>query len=58
MIEYSRNVLGLPNANSKEMEVSTDHPVVIEMPEYDPVFKGSTMRLGLRCTQVKEGSLA
>nr|CAG4640787.1 EOG090X04HX [Eulimnadia texana] len=50
VIEYSRNVLGWKDANSKETDPEAGHPVVIEMPEHHPGQMGGTMRLGKRET--------
>ena len=49
-IEISRNKLGMPQANSSEFKEDTPHPIIIEMPEFNPVTKGGTMRLGSRKT--------
>ncbi|MGB1042583.1 MAG: glutamine amidotransferase-related protein, partial [Tenacibaculum sp.] len=47
VIEYSRNVLGLKNANSIEMNKEIAHPVINLMEEQkDVTEKGGTMRLG------------
>lgn len=47
VIEYSRNVLGLKNANSTEMNDETEHPVINLMESQKAVVnKGGTMRLG------------
>lgn len=47
VIEYSRNVLGLKEANSTEMEEETIHPVINLMEEQKEITeKGGTMRLG------------
>lgn len=48
VIEYSRNVLGLVNANSIELDETTKDPVVVYMPEISKTHLGGTMRLGLR----------
>tara|TARA_Y100000385_G_scaffold135406_1_gene140597 strand:+ start:366 stop:1985 length:1620 start_codon:yes stop_codon:yes gene_type:complete len=46
-IEFSRNVLGLQNANSSEMDPHTPHPVIDIMEAQKKVTKkGGTMRLG------------
>eukprot|EP00126_Sphaerothecum_destruens_P003430 Sdes_comp17177_c0_seq1m6348 len=50
VIEFSRNVLGWKSANSTEMDESTSHPVVINMPEISKTHMGGTMRLGKRRT--------
>ena len=47
VIEYARNVLGLRNANSTEMDSKTSNPVIDLMNEQKEVTKkGGTMRLG------------
>lgn len=50
VIEYSRDVLGLLDANSTEMNSETANPVVIFMPEGSKTHLGGTMRLGTRKT--------
>ena len=47
---HFRNVCGLENANSSEMNPDTKHPVVIDMPEHNQGQLGGTMRLGKRQT--------
>ena len=47
VIEYSRNVLGLINANSTEMDKKTPHPLISLMEDQKEITnKGGTMRLG------------
>ncbi|WP_408888028.1 CTP synthase [Myxococcus faecalis] len=47
VVEFSRSVLGLPNANSLEFNEHTPHPVVTLMESQVSVQdKGGTMRLG------------
>jgi CTP synthase len=59
VIEYARNVLGLDNAHSTEMDEHTPHPVINMMEEQKKVtLKGGTMRLGSYPCLLKEGSLA
>lgn len=59
VIEYARNVLGLPGANSAEIDPDTPQPVIHLMPEQmDIEDLGGTMRLGLYPCKVKNGSLA
>ena len=55
VIEYSRNVLGLTDANSVEMDENTPNPVINLMEEQKTVVdKGGTMRLGAwKCTLEK-----
>lgn len=58
VIEFARNVLGLPDANSTEMDASTSNPVIGLMEEQKTVIiKGGTMRLGAWDCDLKEGSL-
>ena len=46
-IEFTRNVLGLADANSTEMDPTTQHPVIDLMHDQrDVTDKGGTMRLG------------
>lgn len=56
VIEYSRNVLKLDDANSTEVNPNTQHPLVIDMPEHHPGQMGGTMRLGRRTTVFKGDS--
>lgn len=58
-IEFARNVCGLKDANSKEFNESTPHPVVIYLKEQEYVTQlGGTMRLGAYPCKLKPGSLA
>ncbi len=50
VVEFARNVLGWPEANSVEFAPATPHPVVVFMPEGSTSHKGGTMRLGARRT--------
>ncbi|XP_058095365.1 uncharacterized protein LOC131240869 isoform X4 [Magnolia sinica] len=50
VIEYSRSVLGLQDANSTEFDPDTKNPCVIFMPEGSKTHMGGTMRLGSRRT--------
>ncbi|RDY03816.1 CTP synthase, partial [Mucuna pruriens] len=50
VIEFSRSVLGLHNANSTEFDPKTENPCVIFMPEGSKTHMGGTMRLGSRRT--------
>ncbi|HEY8969188.1 MAG TPA: CTP synthase, partial [Puia sp.] len=59
VIEYARNVLGLKNAHSTEMDLHTPDPVIDLMEEQKKVTaKGGTMRLGAYPCSIREGSLA
>ncbi len=58
VIEYARNVLGLKNANSTEMDELTVAPVISLMEEQKTITNmGGTMRLGAWDCKLKEGSL-
>jgi len=47
VVEWARNVLGLPGANSAELDPDAEHPVVHIMEDQRSVTaKGGTMRLG------------
>eukprot|EP01040_Poterioochromonas_malhamensis_P005602 gene5602-6021_t len=52
VIEFARHVLNLEGANSTEFDESTSQPVVVFMPEINPLEMGGTMRLGARSTIV------
>ncbi len=58
VVEYARNVLGIKEATSAEFDESSEHAVVVFMPEISSTHKGATMRLGARRTMIKEGSIA
>lgn len=59
VIEYSRNVLGLSDANSVEMDDNTSNPVINLMEEQKTVVdKGGTMRLGAWKCELEKGSKA
>ncbi len=58
VIEYSRNILGLANANSTEMDETTESPVISLMEEQKSITnKGGTMRLGAWDCKLVQGSL-
>ncbi len=57
--EFARNECGLKDANSKEVDEDTPHPVIDLLPEQKNVDgKGGTMRLGGQETVIEEGSMA
>jgi CTP synthase len=59
VIEYARNVLGLKDANSTEIEEATANPVIDLMQEQKEITeKGGTMRLGAYSCNIQSGSLA
>lgn len=56
-IEFARNVLGYPKANSVEIDEKTPHPVIDIMEEQKAITNmGGTMRLGAFDCIVREGS--
>ena len=57
VIEFARNVLGLADANSTEMDLHTPHNVIDLMDEQKSVTdKGGTMRLGAYDCRLTPGS--
>jgi CTP synthase len=59
VIEFSRNVLGLKDANSTEMDPNTSHPVIGLMEDQKKVDQmGGTMRLGSYACDLKKSSKA
>ena len=58
-VEYARNVCGLKEANSIEIDLTTPHPVVCLLPEQGTIeCKGGTMRLGAYPIAIVPNSLA
>ena len=59
VIEFARNVLGLTDANSTEMDTKTPHNVIDLMEEQKSISNmGGTMRLGAYDCVLREGSRA
>ena len=57
VIEFARNVLGLADAHSAEMDADTPHNVIDMMEEQKSITQmGGTMRLGSYDCQLKKGS--
>lgn len=57
VIEFSRTILGLKDANSTEMDTTTPHPVISLMEaQKDIIDKGGTMRLGAWDCKISEDS--
>ncbi len=57
VIEFGRNVCGLGNANSTEINPQTPHPVISLLEEQELVAeKGGTMRLGAYPCKLTEGT--
>jgi CTP synthase len=62
VVEYARNVLGLKDANTTEIDRKTKNPVIDIMPEQKKNLEdknyGATMRLGAYPAVLKKGSIA
>lgn len=57
VIEFARNVLGMQDADSTEMNETTKYPVIDLMEEQKGITNmGGTMRLGSYACEVKKGS--
>ncbi len=57
VIEFARNVLGLKDANSTEINSAIEHPVIDMMEAQKRIVnKGGTMRLGAYKCKVKDGT--
>ena len=58
-VEFGRNVCGLPEAMTTEVDETTQDPVIDFLPEQRNLdFKGGTMRLGAYACTLEPGSLA
>jgi CTP synthase len=58
-IEFARNVCGMKDANSTEINEATSHPVIDLLPEQRRIYKkGGTMRLGGHDVIIKSGTKA
>lgn len=59
VVEFARNVLGLKDAHSAELDEKTQNPVIHIMEDQKDIDKkGGTMRLGAYPCIIKEGTLA
>ncbi|RKY15350.1 MAG: hypothetical protein DRP63_07035 [Planctomycetota bacterium] len=62
VIEFVRNVVGLKEADSREFNEKTPHPVIDYMPKHLKLMRrrgmGGTMRLGAYDCRIKEGTKA
>ena len=62
VIEYARNVAGLKDAHTTEVNKKTPHPVIDILPEQKELMKkknyGGTMRLGAYPAVLKKGTIA
>ena len=58
VIEYARNIIGLKNANSTEMDSHTKYPIISLMEDQVNIEKkGGTMRLGSWKCEISKGTL-
>ncbi len=61
VIEYARNILGLPGAHTVEINPDTKYPVIDVMPDQKQLIAdgkyGGTMRLGTYPAKLKEGTV-
>jgi CTP synthase len=57
VIEFARNVCGIPDANSGEFDPDGEHLVIDLMPDQKNLPKGGTMRLGKYPCIVKPGTV-
>ncbi|HLR35374.1 MAG TPA: CTP synthase [Tissierellales bacterium] len=59
VIEFARNVLGLEDVNTTELDSKTEHPIIDIMSDQKDMDKlGGTMRLGLYPCELVEGTKA
>ncbi len=59
VVEFARNVLGLKDAHSAELDEKTKNPIIHIMEDQKAIDKkGGTMRLGAYPCTIKEGTLA
>lgn len=61
VIEFSRNVIGLRDANSSEFDINTPHPVIDLLPKQREILMtkryGASMRLGAYVAALKQGEV-
>ncbi|HRH24619.1 MAG TPA: gamma-glutamyl-gamma-aminobutyrate hydrolase family protein, partial [Candidatus Paceibacterota bacterium] len=62
VIEIARNVLGIKEAHTVEINSATPHPIVDVMPEQKDLIAtgnyGGTMRLGVYTAELRKGTIA
>ncbi|KAL8845955.1 MAG: hypothetical protein Q9221_008917 [Calogaya cf. arnoldii] len=56
VVEFCRNICGIPGAQSEEFVADADDKVIIYMPEISKETKGASLRLGLKNTYYQENS--
>jgi len=61
-VEFARNIVGLKEANSKEIDKNTPHPIIDVIPDQKEKLKnanyGGTMRLGAYPAILKKNTIA
>jgi len=59
VVEYARNVIGIKDAQSSEIDENAENPVISMMEDQKKIInKGGTMRLGSYTCELKKGSKA
>lgn len=59
VVEFARNVLGLKDANTSEVNPNTPYPVIDILPDKRDIYvNGEGMRIGLYPCKIKEGTKA
>ncbi|MFZ1456781.1 MAG: CTP synthase [Saprospiraceae bacterium] len=59
VVEFCKNVLGIKNANSTEVDPKTKEPAIDLMPEQKKItLKGGTMRLGSYACKISKNTLS
>jgi CTP synthase len=59
VVEFARNVCGLEGADSRELDLNAEHPVIDFQPGQEGIERlGGTMRLGAYPCEIERGSLA
>ncbi|KAG0062303.1 CTP synthase ura7 [Linnemannia elongata] len=56
VIEFARNVCGMPEAHSIELDENTTTPVIVYMPEISKTHLGGTLRVGIKPTLFQPGT--
>ncbi|MEK6837369.1 MAG: CTP synthase (glutamine hydrolyzing) [Nanoarchaeota archaeon] len=58
VVEFARNVCGLKDANTTEVNPKTPNPVIMILPEQKKIKElGGTMRLGAEASQLRKGTI-
>jgi CTP synthase len=57
VVEFARNICGMTNANSTEIDKNTLYPIIDILPEQQAIIeKGGTMRLGSYVSKLKQNT--